>query len=373
MEKIQMVDLQSQHKKIEPELNNAIEKVIKSARFINGPEVSEFERNLETYLKCENVISCGNGTDALQIALMALDLKPGEEVITTTFSFISTAEVIALLGLTPVFVDVNPQTFNICPAEIKKAITKKTKAIIPVHLFGQCAPMKAIMEIANENNLFVIEDVAQALGADYDFGDGKIRKSGTIGHIGTTSFFPSKNLGCMGDGGAIITNNDKFAEKIRMIKNHGSKIKYNHEIVGVNSRLDTIQAAILNVKLKNFSIDLKKRRTAAKHYNSLLQEVEWITLPREDQERFHTYNQYSILVENKLRNELADYLKKHGIPSMVYYPIPLHEQTAFRGFSNLSSFQNSEEIKTKILSLPLHPEISLETIGFIVEKIKKFK
>ena len=373
MKKIQMVDLRSQHKKIETELNQAISEVIHSAQFINGPQVTEFEDNLKQYLDCKHVITCGNGTDALQIALMALDLKPGDEVITTTFSFIATAEVIALLGLKPVFVDVKPDTFNIDPEEIAKKINSKTKAIIPVHLFGQCAQMDAIIEIAKKSNLFVVEDAAQSLGANFKLSNGVIKKAGTMGDIGTTSFFPSKNLGCMGDGGALFTNNDRLAEKIRMIKNHGSKQKYNHEIIGVNSRLDSLQAAILNVKLPFLEENIKSRKIAASLFNKGLKNISWITTPKESQEGLHTYNQFSILVPAGKRNNLMEFLKENGIPSMIYYPIPLHEQSAFSANKDRSSLIISEELKTKILSLPINPEISPETIDFIVDKLKNYK
>lgn len=373
MKKIQMVDLQSQHKKIEVEINSAISEVIKSAQFINGPQVSEFEKNLEQYLGVKHVISCGNGTDALQIALMALDLQPGDEVITTTFSFIATAEVIVLLGLKPVFVDVNPDTFNIEPSAILEKITNKTKAIIPVHLFGQCAPMEEILTIAKKANLFVIEDTAQALGTEYKFSNGNNKSAGTIGDIGTTSFFPSKNLGCMGDGGALMTNNNDLAKKIKMIKNHGSKQKYKHEIIGVNSRLDSIQAAILNVKLQYLKSDLDKRKKTAQLYDEGLKDIKWIKPPMKDQKGQHSYNQYSILIPKEDRNELLKYLKNNDIPSMIYYPIPLHEQPAFNTFHNGSSLKISEDLKTKILSLPINPEIDSETIDFILEKLKNYK
>ncbi len=368
-----MVDLQGQHKKIEPELNQAISEVIESGKFINGPQVVGFEENLKNYLGCKHVVSCGNGTDALQIALMSLELNPGDEIITTTFSFIATAEVIALLGLKPVFADINPKTFNIDPKSVKEKITERTKAIIPVHLFGQCAPMDEILEIAEEYDLFVIEDAAQSLGTEFEFQDGERKKAGTMGHIGTTSFFPSKNLGCMGDGGAIFTNDNDLADKISMIKNHGSKQKYFHEIVGVNSRLDTIQAAVLNVKLKTLDQNLNNRKRVAELYKKSLKDINWITTPFENQPELHTYNQFSILISGIEREKLIEYLKSNGIPSMVYYPIPLHQQAVFKDSFAGSSLEISEEIKTKILSLPIDPEYDSETIDFIIQKLKVYK
>ena len=372
MNNIQMVDLKSQYQKIEDEVNKAIKEVILNSSFINGPHVKSFKNDLQHYLDVKHVIPCGNGTDALQIALMALDLKPGDEVITSTFTFIATAEVISLLKLKPVFVDVDPKNFNIIPEEIKKAITSKTKAIIPVHLYGQCSPMEEIIEIANQNNLFVVEDTAQAIGADYLFSDGSKKKAGTIGTIGTTSFFPSKNLGCYGDGGAIFTNNDKLAEKIAMICNHGSRIKYDHEIVGVNSRLDSIQAAVLNIKLKNLDTYSSSRYKSAKIYSDNLREIEWIETPKEEVYSTHVYHQYTIKILNGKRDDLRTHLSNLKIPSLIYYPKPLHKQKAFLTYKN-GSFPNSDDLQSKVLSLPIHTELCEETVLFIVNAIKSFK
>ena len=367
-----MVDLKTQYQKIEDEVDKAIKEVILNSSFINGPQVRSFKNDLQNYLDVKHVIPCGNGTDALQIALMALDLKPGDEVITSTFTFIATAEVISLLKLKPVFVDVDPKNFNIIPEEIKKAITSKTKAIIPVHLYGQCSPMEEIIEIANQNNLFVVEDTAQAIGADYLFSDGSKKKAGTIGTIGTTSFFPSKNLGCYGDGGAIFTNNDKLGEKIAMICNHGSRIKYDHEIVGVNSRLDSIQAAILSIKLKSLDSYSSSRYESAKIYSDNLQDIEWIETPKEEDYSTHVYHQYTMKILNGKRDALRKHLSNLNIPSMIYYPKPLHKQKAFF-INNNGSFPNSDDLQAKVLSLPIHTELSKETILFIVNSIKSFK
>ena len=367
-----MVDLKTQYLKIEDEIDRAIKEVILNSSFINGPSVKQFGSELKSYLEIENVIPCGNGTDALQVALMALDLNPGDEIITSSFSFIATAEVIALLKLKPVFVDVDTKNFNIIPSEIEKVITKKTKAIIPVHLYGQCAPMEEIMTIANKNNLYVIEDAAQALGANYLFSDGSVKKAGTIGTIGITSFFPSKNLGCYGDGGAIFTKDSLLSEKIKMICNHGSKQKYNHEIIGINSRLDSIQAAVLNVKLKKLDIYSSLRHTNAKIYSELLKEVDWIETPYEESYSQHVYHQYTIKILNGKRDELKRHLASLKIPSAVYYPKPLHKQIALKNFEN-GNLANSEDLSTKVLSLPIHTELNKETIRFIINSIKKFK
>jgi dTDP-4-amino-4,6-dideoxygalactose transaminase len=319
MNNIQMVDLKTQYQKIEKEVDTAIKEVILSSSFINGTQVKSFKQDLQNYLNVKHVIPCGNGTDALQIALMALGLKAGDEVITSTFTFIATAEVISLLNLKPVFVDVDPRNFNILPEEIEKVITSKTKAIIPVHLYGQCSPMEKILEIATKHNLFVVEDTAQALGSDYIFSNGSKKKAGTIGTIGTTSFFPSKNLGCYGDGGAIFTDNDKLAEKMAMICNHGSRIKYNHEVVGVNSRLDSIQAAVLGIKLKKLDFYSDSRYKSAKLYSSELKNVNWIETPLEENYSNHVYHQYTIKVLNERRDELREYLKskKHSFHDLL--------------------------------------------------------
>ena len=373
MQDIQMVDLKSQYAKIEAEVDKAIKEVITNTTFINGPSVKEFKADLEKYLNVKHVIPCGNGTDALQIALMALDLKPGDEVITSTFTFIATAEVIALLGLTPVFVDVDKDNYNISVEEIKKHITSKTKVILPVHLYGQCAPMQEILEIAKTNNIYIIEDTAQAIGAKYKFKNGVEESAGTIGDIGTTSFFPSKNLGCYGDGGAIFTNNDELAQKMSMIVNHGSKVKYHHEVVGVNSRLDSIQAAILKIKLPLLDSYCKARLSAALRYNEGLKSVDWIVTPKIMEYSTHVFHQYTIQVKNGKRDELRTYLSEKGISSMVYYPIPLHKQQAFKDSIRNTIFPVSEEFQSNVLSLPIHTELDSDTTSFIVETIKGFK
>ena len=367
-----MVDLKTQYLKIEDEIDRAIKEVILNSSFINGSSVKEFASELGNHLEIEHVIPCGNGTDALQIALMALDLNPGDEIITSSFSFIATAEVIALLKLKPIFVDVDTKNFNLIPSEIEKVITKKTKAIIPVHLYGQCAPMEEIMTIANKNNLYVIEDTAQALGANYLFSDGSIQKAGTIGTIGTTSFFPSKNLGCFGDGGAIFTKNSFLAEKIKMICNHGSKQKYNHEIIGVNSRLDSIQAAILRIKLKRLKQYSSSRYEAASLYSSELKNISWLETPHEESYTEHVYHQYTIKVLNKKRDKLKEHLNTLNIPSVIYYPKSLHKQLVFKNSTN-RSFPNSSDLESKVLSLPMHTELNKETILHIINSIKSFK
>ena len=328
-----MVDLKGQYKKIKTEIDSEISKVIDSTAFINGPIVKEFQQNLAEYMGCRHVITCGNGTDALQISMMALGLQPGDEVITTPFTFIATVEVVALLGLTPVFVDVCPDTYNIDVTKIEAAITPRTKAIVPVHLFGQCADMERIMEIADKHGLYVIEDACQAIGAEVISRDGSRRKAGTIGTIGCTSFFPSKNLGCYGDGGAIFTNNDDIATRLRGIANHGSFVKYHHDLVGVNSRLDSIQAAILNVKLRYLDSYNTARQKAAATYCQLLSNCAGITLPSIAPFTTHVFHQFTLcLDENIDRTQVQEKLKEAGIPSMVYYPVPIHEQKAFAKF-----------------------------------------
>jgi UDP-2-acetamido-2-deoxy-ribo-hexuluronate aminotransferase len=373
MHKIQMVDLKSQYDKIADEVDQAIKEVITNSSFINGPSVKEFKADLEQYLNVKHVIPCGNGTDALQIALMSLNLKPGDEIITSTFTFIATAEVITLLGLTPVFVDVDKNNYNISVEEIKKNITSKTKVILPVHLYGQCAPMEEILSLAKLHNLHVIEDTAQAIGAKYKFKDGSFASAGTMGHIGTTSFFPSKNLGCYGDGGAIFTNNDELAQKMSMIVNHGSKIKYHHEIIGLNSRLDSIQAAVLKIKLPLLNSYCEARLKAALQYNEGLKNIEWITTPLIMDYSTHVFHQYTMQVNNGRRDELKEYLANKGISSMVYYPIPLHQQKAFKSFNQNTKFPVSDKLQSNVLSLPIHTELNEETINFIIESLKEFK
>ncbi len=371
MRNIQMVDLTGQYQQIKPELDAAIDEVIRSCYFVGGPQVNDFAESLAAYLNVRKVIPCANGTDALQIALMALDLQPGDEVITTPFTFVATAEVIALLRLKPVFVDVHPDTFNINEGLIEKAITKKTKCIIPVHLFGQGCDMEAIMDIARKHGLFVVEDNAQAIGADFRFRNGKTQKYGTIGHIGCTSFFPSKNLGCYGDGGALFTNDESLAAKIRMICNHGSSIRYYHDEIGVNSRLDSIQAAVLNVKLKYLEQYNNARRKAADLYTIKLKEVDGITTPVAATFSNHVFHQYTLVVEEG-RDELAAELSKKGIPTGIYYPVPLHLQKAYRGDGyKAGDFPVAERLCKKVISLPMHTELDEESQLYILSEMLK--
>jgi UDP-2-acetamido-2-deoxy-ribo-hexuluronate aminotransferase len=373
MRKIQMVDLKGQYEKIKADIDSAILNVIDSTAFINGPEVQGFQKELENYLGVKHVIPCGNGTDALQVSMMALGLKPGDEVITTTFTFVATAEVIALLGLTPVLVDVLDDTFCIDPKAIEKAITPKTKAIVPVHLFGQCADMEAIMEIAAKHNLYIIEDACQSIGADYIFKDGSKKKSGAIGHIGCTSFFPSKNLGCYGDGGAIFTNDDALAEKLRMVVNHGMKVRYYHDEIGVNSRLDSIQAAILRIKLKRLDEYSKARNKAAEYYNNAFKNNPKLKTPVISSKSNHVFHQYTLLTENVDRTKLVDFMQTKGIPVMIYYPVPLHLQKAYLDPRyKQGDFPVSEKLSKSVISLPMHTELDNEQLAFITESLLKF-
>ena len=374
MKKINMVDLNGQYRKIRWQINREIKKVIKSSSFINGPIVKEFQNNLQNYLNVRHVIPCANGTDALQIALMALDLKRGDEVITTNFSFASTIEVILLLGLKPVIVDIDPKTFNIDPSLIESKITKKTKVIIPVHLFGQSCRIEEIIEIANKNNLQVIEDNAQALGAKYKFSNSEKQMSGTIGDIGTTSFFPSKNLGCYGDGGAIFTNSDNLAYKMRGIVNHGMYERYYHDEIGVNSRLDSIQAAILNVKLKYLDKYNKRRQESAHSYNQAFEKIEKIKTPFVESDiESHVYHQYTIKVPAENRDELAEHLSKNNIPFGIYYPLGFHEQKAYKQeFFSEGDFPETNEVKNQVISLPMHTELSRRQINYITNTIISF-
>lgn len=370
---IQMVDLKGQHQRITQEINEAVQEVIESAAFINGPAVKDFAQSLAVYMETSFVIPCGNGTDALQIAMMALGLKGGDEVIVPAFTYVATVEVIALLGLKPVFIDIDPKTFNLDVNQIEEKITSKTKAIVPVHLFGQCADMQPILVLAEKNNLFIIEDAAQAIGAKYKYNRGERKIAGTIGHIGTTSFFPSKNLGCFGDGGAIFTDDETLANKIKVIGNHGQVEKYHFERVGVNSRLDTIQAAILNVKLKYLDEYTEKRARAAKMYDELLEDVPGIILPYRDPRSTHVFNQYSIKVKNNKRDQLRTFLKENGVPSMVYYPKPLHLQNAYATYGyKKGDLPVSETLSEEIMSLPMHPELEKDHIEFVVSQIKDF-
>ncbi|MBI9065643.1 MAG: DegT/DnrJ/EryC1/StrS family aminotransferase [Salinivirgaceae bacterium] len=367
-----MVDLKSQYEKIKPDVDKAIQFVIDNTQFIKGDAVKEFENELATYLGVKHVIGCANGTDALQIAMMALGLKPGDEVITTNFTFIATVEVIALLGLKPILVDVYPDTYNININELKKAISPKTKAIVPVHLFGQCAHMESLMEIAKQHNLFVIEDNAQAIGADYTFSSGITKKAGTIGHIGCTSFFPSKNLGCYGDGGALFTNDDELAEQIASIVNHGMKKRYYHDRIGVNSRLDTIQAAILRIKLPKLDEYILARQEVASYYTKAFQEIAEIDTPKIDSFTSHVFHQYTMRIKGGKREALKSFLESKNVPAMIYYPVPLHTQKAFLEFKDDRDFPITEELCNEVLSLPMHTELDEEQLTYITNSVIEF-
>ena len=368
--KIQMVDLKGQYQKIKTEVDAAMNEVISSTSFINGPAVKEFQSDFETYLNIKHVIPCANGTDALQIAMMALDLKQGDEVITANFTYVATAEVIGLLGLSPVLVDVNQDTFNIDIDSIERNITSKTKAIVPVHLFGQCADMERIMAIAKKHNLYVIEDTAQAIGADYSFSDGRNFKAGTIGTIGCTSFFPSKNLGCFGDGGAIFTNNDELAKKIRMIAHHGQSVQYVHEVLGVNSRLDSIQAAILKIKLKHLDEYALSRNKVADFYDKAFSNHSKIKIPSRSKNSTHVFHQYTLQIIGYDRSELREKLTEHGIPEMIYYPIPLHKQNAYKNERfKTNDFPITQKLCDTVLSLPMHTELDEETLNYITNTL----
>ena len=371
--KIQMVDLKGQYLKIKDAVDKGIHEVIDNTAFINGPAVKEFQVDLEKYLNVKHVIPCANGTDALQIAMMALDLKPGDEVITANFTYVATAEVIGLLGLTPVLVDVYPDTFTIDVAAIEKAITPKTKAIVPVHLYGQCAEMDKIMELAKKHNLFVIEDVAQAIGADYTMPDGIKKKAGTIGTIGCTSFFPSKNLGCYGDGGAIYTNDDELAKKLRMIAHHGQSVQYVHDVLGVNSRLDTIQAAVLKVKLKQLDEYAAARNKAADFYDKKFANHPKVKIPVRVKNSTHVFHQYTLQLNGVDRNKMREYLQEKNIPSMIYYPIPLHLQNAYKNNRyKAGDFPVTEKLCASVLSLPMHTEMDEEILNYITENVLSF-
>lgn len=373
MKELRMVDLKGQYEKIKTEVDTAINEVIDTTSFINGPAVNRFRENMEQYLGVKHVIPCANGTDALQVAMMALGLEPGDEVITTSFTFIATAEVIALLKLTPVLVDVDPETFNIDPEAIRRAITPKTKAIVPVHLFGQCVDMDAILEIAKEHDLYVIEDTAQAIGADYIFRDGTKAKAGTIGDVGCTSFFPSKNLGCYGDGGAIFTNNDELAEQLKVVVNHGMTVRYYHDYVGVNSRLDSIQAAVLDIKLKHLDEYAAARQKAAALYNKAFEGHPKIVTPAEFENSTHVYHQYTLLIKDADRDGLLEYLQSKKIPCAIYYPVPLHMQKAYVDPRyKEGDFPVTEELSREVISLPMHTELDEEQINFIAANIIEF-
>lgn len=371
--KIQMVDLKGQYQKIKNEIDAGIQECIDNTAFINGPAVKEFQQDFEKYLNVKHVIPCANGTDALQIAMMALDLKPGDEVICPAFTYVATAEVIGLLGLKPVMVDVNEDTFDIELNGLEKYITPRTKAIVPVHLYGQSADMEKIVEFAKKHNLFVIEDNAQAIGSDYTFSDGTVRKTGTIGDIGCTSFFPSKNLGCYGDGGALMTNDDELALKIRMIANHGQEKKYHHKVLGCNSRLDTIQAAVLKVKLQHLDEYSAARNKMADYYDENLAGISEIQTPKRAGNSTHVFHQYTLRVKNGKRDELQKYLAEKNIPSMVYYPLPLYKQEAFLQYVEEGfSLPVTEQLCEEVISLPVHTEFDKEVLDIIVTEIKNY-
>lgn len=378
MKKIQMVDLVSQYQGIKEEVNEAITQILDSASFINGPKVHEFQAALENYLKVKHVIPCANGTDALQIAMMGLGLQPGDEVITADFTFAATVEVIGLLQLTPVLVDVDPETFNIDPKAVEKAIGPKTKAIVPVHLFGQCADMDTLMAIAEKHNLYVIEDNAQAIGAYHQFADGQKQKAGTIGHVGATSFFPSKNLGCYGDGGAIFTNDDELAHTLRGIVNHGMYRRYYHDVIGVNSRLDSIQAAVLNAKLPHLDTYCDSRRNAARAYSKAFEGQEHIVVPKTvrgckgicDSCDCHVFHQYTLKITNGKRDKVAEKLQEKGIPFGIYYPVPLHRQKAYADPRyREEDFPVTNQLVQEVISLPMHTELDAEQIAYITEAV----
>ena len=373
MKDIQMVDLKSQYHKIKSEIDSKVLEVIESSAYINGYAVKDFQEHLEKYLDVRNVIPCGNGTDALQVAMMALGLKPGDEVITSPFTFIATAEVVALLGLKPVFVDVEEGTFNLDVKKIEDAITAKTKAIVPVHLFGQCCDMEPILAIAKKHNIFVIEDACQAIGSEYIFSDGTVKKAGTMGTVGCTSFFPSKNLGCYGDGGALFTQDDELAHTIRGIVNHGMFTRYYHDMIGVNSRLDSIQAAILDIKLKHLDEYNEARRKAADYYDKAFAGKENVTVPERAKYSRHIFHQYTLKIKNVDRQRVIDEMKKNGVPVMIYYPVPLHLQKAFANAGGKhGDFPVTEKLCNAVISLPMHTELDEEQQRFIVDNLLKF-
>ncbi|MFZ6023677.1 MAG: DegT/DnrJ/EryC1/StrS family aminotransferase [Bacteroidota bacterium] len=373
MRPIQMVDTKRQYEQIKPEVDAAIREVLNSAAYINGKAVQDFAAGLNEYLGVKHTIPCANGTDALQIAMMALGLQPGDEVITPSFTYIATTEVVALLRLTPVFVEVDPKTFCIDPQTLRKAITAKTKAIVPVHLYGHAAPMEEIMQIAKEYNLYVIEDNAQAIGCDYTFSDGTVKKTGTIGTIGATSFYPSKNLGAYGDGGAIFTNDDALAQQLKMVANHGQQKRYYHEVVGCNSRLDSIQAAILNIKLKKLDTYNAARQSVAAYYNDAFAGNEKITTPYVAPYSKHVYHQYTMLLNGVNRDGLVSYLSEYKIPSMIYYPVPGHRQDMFNSF-RLPAYdlQTTDWLTERVISLPVHTEMDAEQLEYITQHVLNY-
>lgn len=367
-----MVDLQTQYQRLKSEIDTAVLDVMASARFIGGPEVDGFKKELEDYLGIKHVIPCANGTDALQIAMMALGLKPGDEVIVPTFTYVATAEVIALLGLTPVMVDVDDETFCIDLKQVKEAIGSNTKAIVPVHLYGQCADMEGLMKLVEGKGIHVIEDNAQAIGSDYHYSDGRTVKSGTIGTFGCTSFFPSKNLGCFGDGGALFTNDDELAQNAKMIASHGQSRQYVHDVVGCNSRLDALQAAILRIKLRHLDDFATRRRAVADKYDAAFAEVEEITTPVRNKRSEHVFHQYTLLVNGVDRDEMKEFLQKNEVPSMIYYPIPLHEQKAFADSDTDRDFPITKKLCQTVISLPIHTEMEDEQQDYIIEKVKEY-
>lgn len=368
-----MVDLHGQYLQVADEINQAIQNVIDQTSFINGAQVKEFAEALGRYNSAEHVIPCGNGTDALQLAMMALYLQPGDEVIVPTWTYVATVEVIALLGLKPVFVDADPDTFNLNPESVAERIGPKTRAIVPVHLYGQCAHMEPLLRLAKEKGLHIIEDTAQALGADYLFDNQQRQKAGTIGTVGTTSFFPSKNLGCYGDGGALLTNDGELAKTLKAMANHGQFEKYHHDLIGVNSRLDSMQAAILNVKLKQLDTYTVKRQEAAEKYDQLLGSLEGVQVPERAPWSTHVFHQYTIKVEEGKRNELREFLQEKGVPSMIYYPVPLHLQKAYSSYGyKKGDFPVAEKLSGEVLSLPMHTELEEEQVAYVAEQIKKF-
>ncbi len=373
MLQIKMVDLQSQYLRIKAEVDTAIQEVLTSTAFIQGPQVKEFAQALSEQSQDVNVIPCANGTDALQIAMMALGFKPGDEIILPVHTYVATAEVIALLGLSPVFADVDAKTFNLDVSQIEGRITESTVAIVPVHLYGQCADMEPILEIAKRRKLYVIEDVAQALGADYTFSSGEVKKAGTMGIMGTTSFFPSKNLGCYGDGGAIFTHDKELTEKIQMIANHGQRVKYHHDIIGVNSRLDTMQAAILNVKIKYLQDYTRRRNEVASFYDQHLCDIDFIETPFRAVNSTHVFHQYTVKMKGDDRDYFKKYLEGKGIPTMIYYPVPLHLQKAYckTGYEE-GSFPITERLSKTVLSLPIHTEMTKQELTYICNSIKEY-
>ncbi|MCS3555817.1 MULTISPECIES: DegT/DnrJ/EryC1/StrS aminotransferase family protein [unclassified Sphingobacterium] len=375
MKNIQMVDLKSQYENIKSEIDQGIQEVIDQTAFINGPQVKTFAMSLSNYLDASYVVPCANGTDALQIALMSLDLEPGDEIIVPAFTYVATAEVIGLLKLKPVLTEVDPDNFMITATEIKKVITPKSKAIVPVHLYGQCAPMEEILKLAKELNLYVIEDTAQAIGAVYTFSDGRTAQAGTMGDIGCTSFFPSKNLGCYGDGGAMFTNDATLGKKLQVIANHGQAKKYYHSVIGCNSRLDTIQAAVLNVKLKYLDKYSEARNRVADTYDRAFRDISWIKIPVRVANSTHVFHQYTLqLVNQSDRDQLKIHLQERGVPSMVYYPVSLHLQEAFKTSEfGEGDFPICEDLCTRVLSLPIHTEMDTETLSYIIESVKSFK